>query len=203
MVHLLGVARVLGCRPIRLASTQERQVQTKGQRSQEGIDQAMHAQLRHHLHRRNRARPTSMRLSQRAIVYERHTTRKLLVFVRRALAGLQACATLHHTHINQVHPTKEDRTRTPDIGNSGTHMVVTQLRDNSPRCTRTLATSPRPMSSKRVLHTGRGRSRGLQEVRYLQPGARARLKLPNPSKRHLRKAMCPIASRAGVRRAST
>jgi hypothetical protein len=203
MAHLLGAVRVLECRPIRLASTQGRQVPTKGQRSQEGIDQAMLAQLRHHLRRPNQALPTSMHLSQRAIVYEHHTTQKLQVFARRALAGLRACATLHRIHINQVRPTKGDRTRTLDTDNSGTHMAVTQLKVNSPKCTQTPATSLRPKSSKRVQRIGRARSRELRGLNHLLPGTRTHLKLPLPSKAHPHQAMCRIASRAGVRRAST
>ena len=202
MVHHLGAVRVPGCRPIRLASTQERQVRMKGLRSQEDIDQAMPARLRHHLRQLNRAHPTSMHLSQRRTVFEHHTTQRLQVFGRRALAGLQACATLRRTHISRVHLTREGRTRTLGVGSSAILTEVIRLRVNFLKCTLTRATSLRPKSSKGILRTGHEHNQERRNTHHLLPGIRMPLRL-HPNKVHHHPEMYPTASRAGVRKAST
>lgn len=183
-----------------MASTQGRPAQTRGQQNPEAIVQATLAQPQRRPCLPNRARPMWMRRFLRAIASERHTTPRRQAYVRKALAGLQACGTRHYTHSSPAPRMMLVPTRTPPKDSSETLTVVTRPSTNSHRCTLTQAMNPKLRSSEPALETG-GEHSQKHLAHPLPSGPRTSLRLHRPRTTPLRQATCPIASRVGVKRA--
>ena len=168
----------------------------------EAIVQATLVRLRHRPCLPNRARPTQMRHFLRAIASERHTTPRRQAYVRKALAGLQACGTRHCTRSSLAPRMMPVPTRILPKDSSKTLTVVARPRTSSHKCTLTQAMNLKLRSSEPALEIG-GEHSQRHLAHPLPSGPRTSLRLHRPSMTPLRQATCPIASRVGVKRAST